>query len=46
MVFYKFLKKYHPEKFLMSPHIASTCSEFLEGCREGLDRLIEDIEND
>ena len=40
------LKKYHPEKFLMSPHIASTCSEFLEGCREGLDRLIDDIEND
>jgi phosphoglycerate dehydrogenase-like enzyme len=40
------LKKYHPEKFFMSPHIASTCTEFLEGCRAGLDRLIKDIEND
>jgi len=40
------LKKFHPEKFFMSPHIASTCSEFLEGCREGLDSLIKDIGND
>ncbi len=37
------LKEYHPNKFYMSPHIASTCSGFLEGCREGLDKLIEDL---
>ena len=37
------LKEYHPNKFYMSPHVASTCSGFLEGCREGLDKLIEDL---
>jgi len=37
------LKKFHPNKFHMSPHIASTCSEFLSGCRQGLDMLIKEI---
>ncbi len=25
------LRQYHPERFLMSPHCASTCGEFLDG---------------
>jgi len=37
------LKKYHPDRFYMTPHVASTCNRFLEGCRKGLDILIEDI---
>jgi len=37
------LKEFYPDKFYMSPHIASTCSGFLEGCREGLNKLINDI---
>ena len=39
------LKEFYPDKFYMSPHIASTCSEFLDGCREGLNKLIHDIKN-
>lgn len=39
------LKEYHPENFYMSPHVASTCSDFLIGCRKDLDKLIEDITN-
>jgi len=30
-------------QFYMSPHIASTCTGFLKGCRVGLDRLIQDL---
>ena len=37
------LKAYHPEFFFMSPHIASTCDEFLIGCRKGLDNLIKEL---
>ena len=37
------LKKFHPEGFYMTPHVASTCNGFLEGCRKGLDKLIEEI---
>jgi phosphoglycerate dehydrogenase-like enzyme len=37
------LKKYHPERFFMTPHVASTCNGFLEGCRESLDSLIKEI---
>ncbi len=37
------LKEFHPERFYMTPHVASTCSGFLEGCRKGLDNLIEEL---
>ena len=40
------LKEFYPDKFLMSPHIASTCSGFLKGCRKGLDNLINELSND
>jgi phosphoglycerate dehydrogenase-like enzyme len=34
------LKKFHPDSFYMTPHIASTCEDFLIGCKKDLDRLI------
>jgi len=37
------LKKFHPSSFFMTPHIASTCGEFLKGCRNDLDKLIFEI---
>lgn len=37
------LKEFHPNKFFMTPHIASTCKGFLSGCRKGLDLLIKEI---
>ena len=40
------LKKFHPDSFFMSPHVASTCNGFLKGCRKGLDDLISDLSND
>ena len=40
------LKEFHPDRFFMSPHVASTCSGFLEGCRKGLDLLIRELNHD
>ena len=40
------LKEFHPEKFHMTPHVASTCIGFLEGCRNDLNNLIKKIKND
>jgi len=37
------LKEFYPESFYMTPHVASTCNEFLLGCRNSLDHLISDI---
>jgi len=34
------LKEFHPVSFHMTPHVASTCSGFLEGCREDFKNLI------
>ena len=34
------LKEFNPDRFYMTPHVASTCKEFLKGCREDLDQLI------
>jgi phosphoglycerate dehydrogenase-like enzyme len=34
------LKEFFPQSFYMTPHIASTCSSFLTGCRNELDKLI------
>jgi phosphoglycerate dehydrogenase-like enzyme len=39
------LKEYHPENFYMSPHVSSTCSDFLVGCRKDLDELINEMSN-
>jgi len=40
------LKEFHPERFFMSPHVASTCTGFLIGCRQGLDLLIQELNHD
>ena len=37
------LQGFHPESFYMTPHIASTCHEFLSGCKSDLDQLIADL---
>ena len=37
------LKEFYPDRFYMTPHVASTCSSFLKGCRDGLDQLIDII---
>jgi len=37
------LKQFHPDSFYMTPHIASTCSGFLLGCRKSLDTLIKEL---
>ena len=34
------LINYYPDYFYMTPHIASTCSGFLEGCRKDIKKLI------
>lgn len=34
------LKEFYPERFFMTPHVASTCSEFLQGCKKDLNQLI------
>ena len=39
------LMKFHPDSFFMSPHVASTCTGFLEGCRNGLDLLIKELKH-
>ena len=37
------LKEFYPERFFMTPHVASTCKEFLQGCRKDLDSLIREL---
>ena len=37
------LKKFHPDKFYMSPHIAGYTDSFLLGCREALDNLMSEL---
>tara|TARA_Y100000814_G_scaffold224835_1_gene168787 strand:- start:1038 stop:1850 length:813 start_codon:yes stop_codon:yes gene_type:complete len=34
------------DQFFMTPHIASTCRQFILGCREGLDSLIMGLNHD
>jgi len=43
--YYGKLMQFHPYSFYMTPHIASTCSDFLSGCRKDLDILIKEIES-
>lgn len=38
------LRQFHPERFLMTPHVSSTCSAFLKGLRADLQALISDLE--
>lgn len=40
------LLKFYPEKFFMTPHIASTCIGFLKGCSNDLKKLIEELSID
>jgi phosphoglycerate dehydrogenase-like enzyme len=40
------LNKFYPNQFFMTPHVASTCSRFLKGCREGLDLLMQELHHD
>jgi phosphoglycerate dehydrogenase-like enzyme len=37
------LKEFFPDPFFMTPHVASTCKEFLDGCRKDLDSLIDEL---
>lgn len=37
------LKKFHPERFFMTPHIASTCDEFLDGTAEDFRKFLKEI---
>lgn len=37
------LKEFHPDTFVMTPHVASNCTEFLQGCRNDLDKLIAEL---
>ena len=37
------LKEFYPRFFSMTPHVASTCSDFLKGCRKDLDLFINEI---
>ena len=41
--YYGKLSEFYPDRFYMTPHIASTCSGFLKGCRVGVDNLIKEI---
>ena len=38
------LKELHPDPFYMTPHVASTCKGFIEGCRRNLDDLIIELQ--
>ncbi len=37
------LREFHPGQFLMTPHIASTCTAFLQGLQKDLQLLINDL---
>ena len=38
--YYGKLNEFYPDHFFMTPHVASTCAEFLKGCRIDLNNLI------
>ncbi len=38
------LMDFNPDKFFMTPHVASTCNEFLQGSAEELKKLINELE--
>ena len=37
------LKQHHPERFFMTPHVASNCSNFLEGLAKDFYEALESI---
>jgi len=37
------LKEFYPDRFYMTPHVSSTCRQFLEGCRKDLNILIDNL---
>lgn len=37
------LRKYHPERFFMTPHIASTCDDFLKGLAIDFNDFVNEI---
>lgn len=39
------LCEFHPDRFLMSPHVASTCRDFLQGLAGDLRRFIGELES-
>jgi len=39
------LKEFHPGRFFMTPHVASTCDAFLQGSAADLRQLIKEIGN-
>ncbi len=38
------LKTFYPERFMMTPHVASTCDEFLTGSEKDLRNFIRELE--
>jgi phosphoglycerate dehydrogenase-like enzyme len=38
------LKKFYPDRFFMTPHVASTCDAFLKGSAQDLRKLVKEIE--
>jgi phosphoglycerate dehydrogenase-like enzyme len=40
------LKEFYPDRFYMTPHIASTCNEFLQGAAEDLRLFISELEEE
>jgi len=39
------LKEFYPDRFMMTPHVASTCNEFLVGSEKDLRNFIKNLEN-
>jgi phosphoglycerate dehydrogenase-like enzyme len=39
------LKKIHPDRFFMTPHVASTCDAFLRGTTDDLRLFLKEVEN-
>ena len=39
------LKKFHPHRFFMTPHVASTCDAFLKGSARDFREFLKEVEN-
>jgi len=39
------LKKFYPDRFMMTPHVASTCNEFLSGSEQDLRKFLQYMRN-
>jgi len=44
--YYGKLKEFYPDRFFMSPHVGSTCNEFLRGAAEDLRKMIRELEGE